>query len=108
MRGTQLGEFEELVLLLVGALSGNAYGVTLKNEIESKTNRRPSIGALHSALSRLEEKGFLQSEIGHGHKDRGGRRKKIYDLTLEGRAALEFSHELRHGLFQLIPNISKK
>ncbi len=107
MRGTQLGEFEELVLLLVGAQSGNAYGVTLKNEIELRTNRRPSIGALHSALSRLEDKGFLRSEIGHGHEDRGGRRKKIYELTPEGRAALEFSHELRHGLFQLIPDIGR-
>ncbi|MEP1096551.1 MAG: PadR family transcriptional regulator [Cyclobacteriaceae bacterium] len=106
MKGTHLGEFEELVLLLVGSLHGNAYGVTIKNEIESKTNRRPSIGALHSALNRLDEKGFIQSEIGHGHEDRGGRRKKIYKLTESGREALVISHDLRHSLFQLIPNSS--
>ncbi len=106
MKGTHLGEFEELVLLLVGALHGNAYGVTIKNEIEAKTKRRPSIGALHSALNRLEKKGFVQTEIGHGHEDRGGRRKKIYLLTREGQEALTVSHNLRHDLFQLIPNTS--
>jgi len=106
MRGTHLGEFEELVLLLVGVLHGNAYGVTIKNEIQSKTKRNPSIGALHSSLNRLEEKGFIASAIGHGHEDRGGRRKKIYSLTEAGKEALQISHDLRHELFQLIPNLS--
>lgn len=106
MKGTHLGEFEELVLLLVGVLHGNAYGVTIKNEIQSKTKRRPSIGALHSSLNRLEEKGFIKSEIGHGHEDRGGRRKKLYTLTQLGKEALVTSHDLRHGLFELIPNLS--
>lgn len=106
MKGTHLGEFEELVLLLIGALNGNAYGVTIKNEIETKTKRRPSIGALHSALNRLETKGFVKTEIGHGHEDRGGRRKKIYMLTKEGQEALTISHDLRHNLFRLIPTVS--
>ena len=100
MKGTYLGEFEELVLLLVGVIQGNAYTVTLKEEIIRRTGRKPSIGALHSALTRLEKKGFLKTEIGHGTEDRGGRRKKLYLTTTEGREALKRSHDLRHDLFE--------
>ena len=62
MKGTHLGEFEELVLLAVGALADDAYGVAIKEFITKKANRKPSIGALHSALSRLEDKAFLKAK----------------------------------------------
>lgn len=103
MKGTHLGEFEELVLLIVGVLDGNAYSVSIKNEIERQSKRRPSIGALHSSLNRLESKGFIESYSGHGTEDRGGRQKRLYQMTLEGRNALSNVHDLRNNLFNQLP-----
>ena len=57
MKDTNLGAFEELVLLAVGSLTDKAYGVAIKEALEKQTGRAPSIGALHSALYRLEDKG---------------------------------------------------
>jgi len=106
MKFTQLGEFEELVLLTIGALQDNAYGVSIKNEIDEKTGRQPSIGALHSALNRLEKKGFVNSHVGGAKAERGGRRKRYYTITLAGEQALVKNYRLRAGLIKLIPNIS--
>lgn len=106
MKSTQLGEFEELVLLSVGALGNEAYGVAIKDFVAERTNRKPSIGALHSALSRLEDKGFLKAEIGEATKVRGGRRKKYYQITIAGKAALKVINQLRSELYSMIPNLS--
>jgi len=103
MKGTYLGEFEELVLLVVGVLGEDAYSVSIKTEIEQRTQRNPSIGALHSSLKRLEDKGFVTSYAGHGSEDRGGRKKRLYHITAAGKQALSKSHELRTTLFQLLP-----
>ena len=80
----KLGAFEEMVLLAVGFLKDDAYGVSIKEILEEKTGKTPSIGALHSALYRLEEKGFLTSNEGGATNERGGRRKKYYQLTAAG------------------------
>lgn len=106
MKFTQLGEFEELVLLTIGALQDNAYGVSVKNEIEEKTERNVSIGALHSALNRLEKKGFVESSLGGAKAERGGRRKRYYHITLAGQRALLKNYHLRTDLIRMIPNIS--
>jgi len=106
MKGTNLGEFEELVLLTIGALGDDAYGVAIKEFISKKTNRKPSIGALHSALNRLEKKGFLNIKIGEATKVRGGRRKKYYNITIAGKEALSVINSLRSELFQMIPNLN--
>lgn len=90
-----LGAFEELVLLAVAALGDNAYGVSIKELLEEHTGKRPSIGALHSALYRMEEKGFLTSTIGGVTKERGGRRKKFYQLTNSGKETLRAAQEVR-------------
>lgn len=105
MKRTQLGEFEEIVLLAVGALNEDAYGVAIKDFITSKTNRSPSIGALHSALSRLEEKGFLEVKVGEATRVRGGRRKKFYLITFGGKEALRITNELRNELYGMIPGL---
>ncbi len=105
MKRTQLGEFEELVLLAVGALNEDAYGVAIKEFIAAKTERSPGIGALHSALSRLEEKGFLEVKIGESTKVRGGRRKKYYLITFGGKEALRVTNELRNDLYGMIPGL---
>jgi PadR family transcriptional regulator PadR len=91
----KIGAFEELVLLAVGYLENNAYGVSIKETLAEKTGKDPSIGALHSALYRLEEKGFLISSEGGATKERGGRKKKYYKLTAYGRKVLIEAKELR-------------
>lgn len=106
MKHTQLGEFEELVLLIVGSLHLNAYSISIRNELKEKTKRNPSIGALHSALNRLEKKGFILSKEGGATKERGGRRKRFYEITAFGRKALDQSYELRTSLYQTLPNLS--
>ena len=107
MKGTHLGEFEELVLLTVGVLQKEAYGIAIKDELERKTGRRPSIGALHSALTRLEIKGFLESKLEGATEDRRGRRKRFYLLTQTGINTIKQVFELRKNLISLIPNLAE-
>lgn len=103
MKGTHLGEFEELVLLVVGILADEAYGVAVAEEIEKQTGRSVSLSPVHSALYRLEEKGFVESELGGATKTRGGRRKRIYQLTIAGRTALEEARMIRNRLWGMLP-----
>ena len=91
----KIGAFEELVLLAVGSLGENAYGVAVKELLANKTGKNPSIGALHSALYRLEDKGCLKSSEGGATTERGGRRKKFYTLTAAGRNAIIEANKLR-------------
>lgn len=102
----KLGAFEELVLLAVGYLKDDAYGVTIKELLQEKTGKRPSIGALHSALYRLEEKKYLSSNEGGATNDRGGRRKKYYQLTAAGKEMLKEVNEMRAELARQIPGFS--
>ena len=106
MKGTYLGEFEELVLLITGALYENAYGVTIAEEIENQTERTVSISAVHTALYRLEEKGYVKSDLGGATQARGGRRKRIYVITAAGKAALEEVRLMRNRLWEMIPGTS--
>lgn len=102
----KLGGFEELVLLAVGSLADDAYGVSIKETLEEKTGKKPSIGALHSALYRLEEKGYLTSSEGGATNERGGRRKKYYQLTATGKHTLEEANQLRMAFARQIPNLN--
>ena len=103
MKGTHLGEFEELVLLTVGILDGNAYGITVMDEIESHTGRRVSVSTIHSTLNRLEKKGFVESYKGPPSPVRGGRSKRLYRMTAIGHRALENVRLQRERMWQLIP-----
>ncbi len=105
MKYTQLGEFEELVLLVVGNLNGDAYSISIKETLKEKTQRNPSIGALHSALNRLEKKGFISSHEGGSTTERGGRRKRFYEITSYGRKMLDQSFELRSSLYHSLPKL---
>ena len=91
----KIGAFEELVLLAVGSLGDEAYGVAIKELLQEKTGKSPSIGALHSALYRLEDKGCLISSEGGATAERGGRRKKFYTITAAGRNTLIDANKLR-------------
>ncbi len=108
MKGTQLGEFEELVLLIVGVLYPDAYGLNIRQEIHNQTGRKVAIGAVHSALSRLGDKGFLKSELADATHERGGRRKRLFQITASGKRAMEKNHEMRNSLFSQIPDLALK
>src|SRR3954463_14660949 len=95
----QLGEFEEVVLLTVAILNGEAYGVAIIDEIEKRLKRKVSLGAMQTSLRRLEEKGFLKSEFGEATKMRGGKRKRFFFLTRLGKTALKEAKEQRMGLW---------
>ncbi len=104
---TRLGEFEEVILLLVGILNEAAYAFRIAEEFETQTGRSVSIGAVHSTLSRLEDKGFLTSEMGNATSSRGGRRKRIYTITASGETALKESRDFKVSLWQQYPAFSK-
>jgi DNA-binding PadR family transcriptional regulator len=96
-----IGEFEELVLLTIASLDKDAYGVSIKGDIESRTDRSISIGALHSTITRLEEKGYIKSWLGDPTQERGGRRKRFFELTYEGKEALHAMKALRDDLWKV-------
>jgi len=103
MRRTYLGEFEEVVLLMVAILDGQAYGVTISQEIEQHTGRLVTFGTVHNTLIRLEEKGFVKSELGGITTERGGRRKRFFSVTALGSRALQDIQQVRSKLWQLVP-----
>jgi len=106
MRRTQLGEFEEVVMLAVGILYSEAYGISIKKEIEARLNRNVSVGALQTALKRLELKGYLKSKEGEGTPERAGRPKKYFEITAQGKKALEKVRDLRNGMWNDIPGMA--
>ena len=108
MKGNHLGEFEELVLLLVAALQDNAYAVSVKDEIEDKADRKANISAVHSTLYRLEDKGMLESEIGGATNTRGGKSKRLFKVTAYGIKALRNAEELRATFRNLVPQLAAK
>ena len=101
-----IGEFEEVVLLTVAILYDNAYGISIKQEIESKLERKVSVGAMRTALTRLEKKGYLQSEFGEATAVRGGKRKRYFKVTQTGKAALDHVMETRQKLWDAVPKIA--
>jgi PadR family transcriptional regulator PadR len=106
MKGIYLGELEELVLLTVGILHPEAYGVAVMDEIEKQAGRSLNISAVHSVLTRLEDKGYLKSKMGDPSQERGGRRKRIFLLTAAGKRALEEANEMRTQLYNQIPKMA--
>lgn len=106
MKGTYLGEFEELVLLATGILFDDAYGLALVDELENQTGRAIMISAVHKALVRLEEKGFLKSRMGGATVARGGRDKRLYTLTPAGVKVLNQSREMRNTMWKQVQKIA--
>ena len=106
MKETRLGDFEEVLLLLVGILDNEAYAFKIAEEFESQTKRPVSIGAVHSTLNRLGEKGFLTSEMGAATAERGGRRKRIYTITASGQRVLQDSRDFKVSLWNQFPALA--
>lgn len=100
-----LGEFEELVLTMVGALRDDAYGAAIAEEIETRLRREVNLSAVHVTLYRLEDKGYIKSRFGGATNARGGRRKRIYTITSAGLAMLRNMREARIELWKMIPQL---
>jgi DNA-binding PadR family transcriptional regulator len=105
MKKYHLGEFEELVLLAIAILNRGAYGVAIKNEIESRLDREVSMGAMHTALLRLEDKGFIRSADGERTEERAGRPRNYYEITALGKKAIAYSKDTRDRMWEAIPKI---
>jgi DNA-binding PadR family transcriptional regulator len=105
MNKTYLGEFEELILTIVGILQEDAYGNAIVNEIKERVGREVNLSAVHVTLYRLEDKGFVKSLMGGATNARGGRRKRIFTITNAGLAVLRTMKEYRTGLWKLIPQL---
>lgn len=99
-KGDALGGFEQLVLLALAHLGESAYGVTIRQEIASRTGRDVNIGAVYATLDRLETKGLTRSRIGESTALRGGRAKRYFELTAEGSRALEESVRALEGMIR--------
>lgn len=99
MRRSDLGEFEELVLLTVAVLTPAAYSVAVAEELEKQLDKIVTTGAVHSALQRLERKGYLDSSMGEATKERGGRRKRLFTVTTLGSRMLHSVKSVRDNLW---------
>lgn len=104
MKGTNLGEFEELVLLAVAAMQQESYSLAITSEINKVTGRNITFGVVHSALHRMEKKGYVTSEMSGATQERGGRRKRIFTISSAGKKVLISSKEQRDELWGKIPN----
>jgi PadR family transcriptional regulator PadR len=93
-----LGEFEQLVLLALVRLGPDAYGATVRREIEARAGRQLSISAVYTTLERLEQKGLVRSWIGEPTAQRGGRRRKHFELRPLGARALKVAHDAYSGM----------
>lgn len=101
-----LGEFEEVVLLIIAILDGDAYSVGIITEIDERLNRNVSLGAIQTVLKRLENKGLLKSEFGDATNERGGKRKRLYEVTAEGQKIIDQTRIQRNSLWEAIPRLA--
>lgn len=107
MKGTNIGELEEIVLLVILNLQDDAYGVAIKKYIIANCNRQVSISTVHATLHRLEHKGLVYSKYdGSSGGERGGRPKLVFRITSSGETALRNIRELRNKLWDTVPSLS--
>ena len=97
-----MGEFEELILLIVAILNGKAYGIGIIEELETRTGRSAAIGAVQTVLKRMEGKGWVKSQFGEATKERGGKRKRYYTITAKGKKIVAENREIRNSLWDAI------
>ena len=102
---SHLGDFEQLILLALLRLGDQAYGVAIRREIQDRTDRSISIGALYTTLQRMEGKGLVRSAIGEPTPERGGRRKKYYSLETSGSRALAGAYRAWRGMTRDLESI---
>ena len=106
MKKNRLGEFQELIVMTAIVLQANAYGNEILRELEKRLNERLSVGAIQTALKRLEIKGFLTSEWGESTQTRGGKRKRIYTATPYALQVLKEMKVIRAQLWDAMPKLN--
>ena len=102
MKGERLGEFEEFTLLAVRAQGDHTYAVPVQQYVEESTGRGTSMGAIYAALSRLEDKGFVQSSMGDATPQRGGKPKRLFRVTPLGLKTARELHRVREKIWAAI------
>ena len=102
MKRAHLGEFEELVLLAVASLAEGAYGLEVQRVLHEEARRPVALATVHSALYRLEKKGYVRSALGGATQQRGGRRKRLFTVTGGGLHALTEARTVRENLWQQV------
>ena len=102
MKGDRLGEFEELTLLAVRAIKGEAYGVPVQRFVEKATGRNVTMGAVYAALTRLEAKGYVRSVLSEPMQVRGGKGRRVFDVTPEGVRTLTSLRRVRDRIWKAI------
>lgn len=108
MQRKSIGELEELVLLLVAKLDGQAYGILVMKELKEQANRSINISAIHAALRRLEAKGLIKSNWSESTPERGGRRKRLFTITAAGNEVLQRVMDTRIRIWNQIPGFFPK
>lgn len=103
-----LGEFEQTILLAVLRVGDGAYGSAIRKEVEACTGRKVTHGAAYITLDRLEAKGLVESELGSSAPGRGGRRKRLFEVTPDGVKALRASREALSKLWQGVEELSEE
>ena len=104
MKGNYLGEFEELVLLIVAMLEGDAYGVSITHEIVNHADRDVRLNQVHASLQRLEDKGLVRSRMSDPTPARGGRRKRLFSITAYGKQTLVDIQNTRMNIWKQLPS----
>lgn len=102
MKGDHLGEFEEFTLLAIRALGDDTYAVPLQQFIEEATGRAVSLGTVYSALTRLENKGYVRSSMSGAIAARGGKARRMYDVTPLGVRTMKELHRVRLKMWRVI------
>ena len=105
MKRAYLGEFEELVLLTVASLNDGAYGLEVQRALREEAQRSVALATVHSALYRLEKKGYVQSALGGATQQRGGRRKRLFSITGAGLRTLTETRTVREHLWQRVHHL---
>ena len=104
MKGDRLGEFEELTLLAVLALGGGAYGVVVQELMEREAAREVSLGAVYAALDRMERKGLVRSAMSAATPARGGKRRRLFEVTANGLRTVREARKVRDALWNAVPH----
>jgi DNA-binding PadR family transcriptional regulator len=102
MKGDRLGEFEELTLMALCAIADEAYAVPVQQFIERSTGRAVAMGAVYAALDRLEDKGFVRSYMGEATQVRGGKARRHFEPTADGRKTLRELRRVRERIWRTI------
>ncbi|MDA0873509.1 MAG: PadR family transcriptional regulator [Bacteroidetes bacterium] len=103
-RGDRIGEFEELVLMAVAILGEEAYGLGVRDFLAGQTGRKSALGAIHATLYRLQDKGLLDSGMEGAKEERGGRRKRVFEVTSAGKAAVQEARQARERIWDMVPS----